>query len=56
MKVRRSKYGIEEEINRRKRRRRKEEEEKPQGRLSLFVFPLPSTGQTVTRKTERERV
>lgn len=27
-------------------------EEKPQGRLSLFVFPLPSTGQTVTRKTE----
>lgn len=26
-------------------------EEKPQGRLSLFVFPLPSTGQTVTRKT-----
>lgn len=31
---------------------------KPQGRLSLFVFPLPSTGQTVTRKTgksERRR-
>lgn len=28
------------------------EEGKPQGRLSLFVFPLPSTGQTVTRKTE----
>lgn len=30
----------------------------PQGRLSLFVFPLPSTGQTVTRKrgkSERRR-
>lgn len=27
-------------------------EKKPKGRLSLFVFPLPSTGQTVTRKTE----
>lgn len=27
-------------------------EEKPQGRLSLFVFPLPSAEQTVTRMTE----
>lgn len=26
----------------------------PQGRLSLFLFPLSSTGLTVTRKTERK--
>ena len=32
-----------------------EEEEKPQGRLSLFVFPLPSAGKTVTRKTQHKR-
>lgn len=37
------KHGGEEERNRR-RERGEEEEEKPQGRLSLFVFPLPSTG------------
>lgn len=48
-----SEEGIEEERNRRERERgEEEEEEKPQGRLSLFVFPLPSAGQTVTRKTE----
>lgn len=28
----------------RRREQGVEEEEKPQGRLSLFVFPLPSTG------------
>ena len=35
------KYGIEEQ---KEKEEEEEEEEKPQGRLSLFVFPLPSTG------------
>lgn len=39
------KRGSRKERNRRERERGEEEEvEKPQGRLSLFVFPLPSTG------------
>ena len=38
---------------REERGRERKQEEKPQGRLSPFVFPLPSTGKTVTRKRER---
>lgn len=33
----------------------KAEGQRPQGRLSLFVFLLPSSEQTLRRKREKER-